>query len=358
MNKKFFSKLLVISLLIIIAINNISYAINIEKDKLQSSLMHMFGSDVRVKTETSKNGMTGSSTLTYRAPSELELNDDQIIMREVGEIDGQRVEVSLVMNYSINEEKANFNMKTDVKEYLKYEPEEEYALGIIGLMMNHANSMLMGYLALAENLNIDLNLAATYFDQCMPFGIVDEEEYDPNVITCDLYTRKLYFDEETEAIDSSLEINLEELSKIKQSHLDGTVETTIEFLNEYKDNGNTGNENKNESTNENNIENNTNNVVNNKANNTVNNTTNNVVNNTTNNTVNKVVNNTANNVTNKNANKVNNVTNNQTVKPVDNTTSNKIIPAAGSETICYIFISLVALSVFIYIKLRTYDDVK
>ena len=51
MNRKILGKLLIILLLITIAVNNVSYAININKENFKKALMHIFASSIKILTE-------------------------------------------------------------------------------------------------------------------------------------------------------------------------------------------------------------------------------------------------------------------------------------------------------------------
>ncbi|MBR3614799.1 MAG: hypothetical protein IKL55_06445 [Clostridia bacterium] len=363
MNRKILGKLLIILLLITIAVNNVSYAININKENFKKALMHIFASSIKILTESKTEGFSGSFSTTYNAPTEIKIEEDKILLKEIGEVDGETKEYTMEIDYAIENNMVEFSMESDVKEYLAVAGKDENpGLAMIGLVFLHNNSMTASYLAVADYLKIDLNTAATYFTQCANENTTkdpetsDEESDEYNETTiCDLYTRNLYYNETNGLVKSSIKINITELEKVNSSLLDESVKTTIEFINEYKE---PGSENDNENTN-NTVNNSVNNSVNNttnEVNNAVNNVVNNAVNNTTNKVDNKTVNNIENNTTNKTVNK--NITNNSNSKPADNTTSNKIIPAAGSETVYYILISLVVISLLIYVKLRKYDDVK
>ena len=89
MNKKLIGKLLIVILLISIVITNVSYAVNIDKELFKKSLRHLYASDIKIATESTSEGFSGSSTTTYHAPSELEITDDKILLREKGEVDGE-----------------------------------------------------------------------------------------------------------------------------------------------------------------------------------------------------------------------------------------------------------------------------
>ena len=65
MKKIFLSKILIVILLILMVINNVSYAINIEKEQFKKSLIHMFRSDVRISNEYSMPGFSGHIAFSY-----------------------------------------------------------------------------------------------------------------------------------------------------------------------------------------------------------------------------------------------------------------------------------------------------
>ena len=373
MNKKLIGKLLIVILLISIVITNVSYAVNIDKELFKKSLRHLYASDIKSATESTSEGFSGSSTTTYHAPSELEITDDKILLREKGEVDGEAKEFTMEINYSVDNNIAKYSMETDIQDYLDIAQDENAAMALFGLIFAHSSSMTVSYLTIADYLNIDLNTAASYYDQCAykeqlknaGTGSTDEDSDEYNeTITCDLFTRNLYYNSTTGIIKSSIEVNIDEVEKINSSLLDGTVKTTIEFVNEYKENGSDNNENVNNEVNNtvNNTTNNTtNNTVNNTADNTVNNTANNAVNstNTNTNTTNNTANNTSYNVVLNytNTNKTNN-TGNNTIIIRDNTTTNKVIPAAGESSVYCFLVALTVASIYTYIKLKQYDDVK
>ena len=51
-----------------------------------------------------------------------------------------------------------------------------------------------------------------------------------------------------------------------------------------------------------------------------------------------------------------NVSNNTTNQAKDNTVANKIIPAAGGTTVYCIVLSLIAISLLIYVRIRKIDE--
>lgn len=367
MNRKLLGKLFIAVTLIVMVISNVSYAINIDKITFKKSLMHLFASDLKLKTESTGEGFSGSSSIGYDAPAEITITDDKVLLKETGEVDGEQKEFAMELNYAIEDNIVKFSMESDINKYLDVAGEDTNpALAMFALIMMHSSSMSVSYLTVADYLNVDLNTALTYFDQLANAeaqknaGTSDDEsdEYD-DTVTTPLFTRNLYYNNVTGIIKSSIEVNVDEVEKITEASLDGTVKSTVEFVNEYKEQA-PGNNNEN-------VNNEVNNTVNNAVNNTVNNTANNTVNNTNTNTnkTNNTVNNTANNVvnnTNTNSNKANNVVNNapnnNTIIIRDDTTTNKIIPAAGESSIYYFLIALTIASIYAYVKLKQYDDVK
>ena len=360
MNKRILSKLLIIVLLVIMVINNISYAINITKDDLKKSLHKIFGSDIEIetifKTEVipgegvtieGDGTVTSTSKTTYDAPTEVSITDSQIILKEVE--DGQ--EMLIKIDYTLENNKCIFDMNSSLKDFGMDENDpESSAFMLIGILMMQSEAMANGFMAAADYLGIDLNLAHSYYSQIINFaeeGQKDDEGVYSQIMESDVFKYILTYNENTINVHSNIEIDVEKLAELTDADLNGKAISTVKLLN--TPNLEDGNEE------ENTVDNN---ETNNTVNNTTNNTVNNAVNNTTNNTVNKTNNNVVNNTVNNVANKVNNIVNNSSSKTADNTTSNIKIPAAGSETMYYILSSVVTISILVYIKLRKYDDVK
>ena len=366
MNRKFFSKLLVIILLLIIVINNISYAVNITKEDFKKSLNKIFGSDIEIETifktkvEVGEGvtiegdgTVTSTSRTTYEAPAEVEVTDSQIILKEIE--DGQ--EMLIKIDYTFEDNKCIFNINSGLKDFgLDESKPEEAVFMLLAILMMQSEAMANGFMATADSLGINLDLAHSYYSQITSFsedGQKDENGIYSQTMESDVFKYTLNYNENTINVQSNIEIDMDKLSKLDNSYLNGNAKSTVKLLNTPSFEGGNNDEKQENNT----VNNTTNNIVNNTTNNTVNNTTNNTTNNTVNKTNNNIVNNTVNNVVNKTANKVNKVTN-QNTKPADNTTSNIKIPAAGSETFYYIIASMVTISLLIYIKLRKYDDVK
>lgn len=354
MNRKFFSKLLIIILLIIMVINNISYAVNANKDDFKKSLHKIFGSDIEIETTfktkiepgegvtvEGDGVVTSTSKTTYEAPAEVSVTDSQIILKEIE--DGQEMQVKI--DYTFENNKCVFDMNSTLKDFgIDESNPEGAAFMLIAILMMQSEAMANGFMAVADCLDINLDLAHSYYSQIV--SLQEDGEKDANgiysqIMESDIFKYSLTYNENTIEVQSKIEIDIDKLSKLTDADLNGNAKSTVKLLNTP----NIDDENEDENT--------TNNAITN-TNNSVNNTTNNIVNNTTNNVVNKVSNNVVNNTT----NKVNNVASNQNVKPVDNTTTNKIIPEAGSESVFCILTSLVIISLLMYVKLRKYDDIK
>ena len=358
MNIKFFRKLLIIILLIIMVINNISYAININKADFQKSLYKIFGSDIEIETIfktkiepgegvtiEGDDTVTSTSKVTYDAPDEVSITDSQIILKELE--DGQ--EMLIKIDYTFENNKCAFDMNYSLSDFGMDESNpESAAFMLIALLMMQSEAMANGFMAAADCLNISLDLAHSYYSQIVSLQQEGQKNADgiySQVIESDVFKYSLIYNENTIEVQSNMEIDMDELSKLTENDLNGNAKSTVTLLNTP----NIDDENEDENTNNNNL--------NNTSNNTVNNTTNNIVNQTSNNAVNNTIN-TVNNVADNTTNKVNNVANNQNTKPVDNTTSNKIIPAAGSKSLFGILTSFVIVSLLMYVKFRKYENIK
>lgn len=363
MNKKVLSKLLVVLLLVIMVINNISYAVNITNDDLKGAFRKIFGSSFEVETKmkmevtfepgdegvtVENENSTGTSTVTstYTAPNELEITDSQIILKESEE--GK--EFAFKIDYVLEDNVLKFESKLtqdDFSELLNSEDETENALLTLGLIMMGMELPKTSFLAAAEAVGVDLEVANSYYYQIDDSEVADTSEDDnqpyDETEENEIYKRRIYFDNTNLVLETYLEVYLNELAGVDENDLDGTVESKITFISTPEE----------PDTENNTVNNTTNNVTNNTSNNTTNKVANNTANNTANNVVNNKVNNVANNVVKNTSNKVNN-----TNKTVDNTVTNKIIPAAGAESLYYIVMSLMVISLLIYIKIRRFDDVK
>lgn len=310
MNKKIVSKMVVIILLLIITLTNFCYAINVTNSNLKKSIEKLFASDVKIETVTKTDNGSGTSTTTYEAPEELNVTESQIIMKESD--DGH--EIVFKINYSIEDKVAKFDMSMSPSE-IGLEDEEELALGLLGLLLVQSESMTMSFLSTAEACGIDLELANSYYNQVISsqeMGNTDENGITTQTIEDDIIKYVLKYSEDDLTIQSSIEIQLDKLAELDSTDLNGTVTSTITFLNQSSNNNSN-----------NTIENNTN------QNKTVNNTSNTAKNNTS----------TNNNI-------------------VDNTVANKIIPAAGIEKASCIILVIVTIGLLIYVKIKQYDDVK
>lgn len=365
MNRKVLSKLLIVILLLVMVINNISYAVNITKEDFKISLHKIFGSDIeietifKVKIEAGEGvtieggGATSTSKVTYEAPEEVTITDSQIILKEIEE--GQ--ETLIKIDYIFENNRCEFSINSGLKDFGMDENDAQgNVFLLLAIAMMHSEATANSFMAVADSLGIDLNLAHSYYSQVISFqedAEADQSGKTTQVVEDDIFNYTLSYDENTMNVQSSIQIDMDKLSKLDNSYLNGDAKSTVKLLNtpnlddEKPVENNTNNEN-----------NSNNNVANNSVNNIVNNTVTNVVNNTSKNTTNNVINNTTNKVVNNTTDKAKNVVNNTANKAIDNTTSNKIIPAAGSETAYFIVLSMVVISLLIYIKLRKYDDVK
>lgn len=353
MNKNILSKVLVIIILLILVINNISYAINITKIDLEKSLKKIFLNTIEIEVISKAEVIPGegvtiegddsfefSSSVTYHKKDELTLTDSKIILKDKNSDGSEEV---TELEYSIEDNK--FKVKTEVQ------LDEDMGFEILAAIFEQSELITRSYLAIADLVGIDLALASQYYSEVSAeegtseklegIGEITEEEVEEEVIA--LIETKEFKQESTIYPDllftNVLEINLEELSKLTEENLKDELYTTIKIIDssEEKPENNT-------------VNNAIDNKVNNTTNNQVNNKVNNIVNNTSNNKVNNIVNNTTNN-------KVNNVTTNK-VNNTDNTLSNKIIPAAGGKTVYFIIMSMITVSLLVYAKIRKYDDVK
>ena len=338
MNKKTLIKILLILILVIMVITNISYAVNITKNDLKESLAELLSSNIEIETTSiteivpeegvtieGDNTVTATSTLKYSAPDEVIVNDSKIILKDYDENDKTNF-IAIEMDYVLENNKAKFNLELSPETFGKDETYiEENPLFIIALVLTPAEIMSTNYLAVADSLGIDLNLAASYYNQGM-INTNKENNYEKDyneIYENDIYKYTFSYKESEIKTTSILEVNLDELAKLNNTYLDGTATSIVKVSNNPKD----------ENNDDNNISN---------TNNTVNNTVNN-----TNKTEDKLVNNTSNEVTNQPQNKAK-----------DNTVANKKIPAAGAETIYYLMLSIVVIALALYVKIRKYDDVK
>ena len=350
MNKKTLIKILLI--LVIMVITNISYAVNITKNDLKESLAELLSSNIEIETTSiteivpeegvtieGDNTVTATSTLKYSAPDEVIVNDSKIILKDYDENDKTNF-IAIEMDYVLENNKAKFNLELSPETFGKDETYiEENPLFIIALVLTPAQIMSTNYLAVADSLGIDLNLAASYYNQGM-INTNKENNYEKDyneIYENDIYKYTFSYKESEIKTTSILEVNLDELAKLNNTYLDGTATSIVKVSNNSKDENNDDNNISNNVTEDNNLANNTSNT-----NNTVNNTVNN-----TNKTEDKLVNNTSNEVTNQPQNKAK-----------DNTVANKKIPAAGAETIYYLMLSIVVIALALYVKIRKYDDVK
>lgn len=352
MNKKTLIKILLILILVIMVITNISYAVNITKNDLKESLAELLSSNIEIETTSiteivpeegvtieGDNTVTATSTLKYSAPDEVIVNDSKIILKDYDENDKTNF-IAIEMDYVLENNKAKFNLELSPETFGKDETYiEENPLFIIALVLTPAEIMSTNYLAVADSLGIDLNLAASYYNQGM-INTSKENNYEKDyneIYENDIYKYTFSYKESEIKTTSILEVNLDELAKLNNTYLDGTATSIVKVSNNPKDENNDDNNISNNVTEDNNLANNTSNT-----NNTVNNTVNN-----TNKTENKLVNNTSNKVANQPQNKAK-----------DNTVANKKIPAAGAETIYYLMLSIVVIALALYVKIRKYDDVK
>lgn len=359
MNVKKLSKLVTITALIVMLTNNISYAFNLTKNDLKESLTKFFKSDIKFETKVSSNGVSSSVSSTYRAPTEFSITDDTIILREVGEIDGEEVELIHTIEYSLEENIATFRMDSDLETVVEGETDPNgIVTSILAELFLQNNSMMMTYLSIADFFNVDIEVAASYYNQIETSNsVIDDNEITgiyTQTISCDSFKRILKRHNDTGLIESSIEINIENLSKIDESFLNEGAKTTVTFLNEPTDDENSTTDEEDDNTSNNTPDNTTNDTENNTPDDTTDNTEDNITNNTTDNSENDTTNNKNNNIVN---NTVTNNTPNNTVL-VDNTTSDEIIPAAGTESIYCILMCFTIVSLVIYIKLRKYDDVE
>lgn len=352
MNKKTLIKILLILILVIMVITNISYAVNITKNDLKESLAELLSSNIEIETTSiteivpeegvtieGDNTVTATSTLKYSAPDEVIVNDSKIILKDYDENDKTNF-IAIEMDYVLENNKAKFNLELSPETFGKDETYiEENPLFIIALVLTPAEIMSTNYLAVADSLGIDLNLAASYYNQGM-INTNKESNYEKDyneIYENDIYKYTFSYKESEIKTTSILEVNLDELAKLNNTYLDGTATSIVKVSNNSKDENNDDNNISNNVTEDNNLANNTSNT-----NNTVNNTVSN-----TNKTEDKLVNNTSNEVTNQPQNKAK-----------DNTVANKKIPAAGAETIYYLMFSVVVIALALYVKIRKYDDVK
>lgn len=356
MNKKTLIKVLSILILVIMVITNISYAVNITKDDLKESLKKLLSSNIEIETKCitevipeegvtieGDNTVTTTTTLKYSAADEVIVNDSKIILKDYDENDKTKF-IAIEIDYALENNKAKFNLELSPETFGKDESYvEENPLFILALVLTPAEIMSTNYLAVADSLGIDLNLAASYYNQKM-INTNKEKDYEKDyneTYENDIFKYTFSYKESEIKTTSNLEVNLDELAKLNNTYLDGSATSIVKVSNNPKDENNDDNNIANNVTEDNNLANNTSN-----KNNTVNNTVNNSVNNT-NKTENKIVNNTSNKIANQAQNKAK-----------DNTVANKKIPAAGAETIYYLILSIVVIALLLYVKIRKYDDIK
>ena len=180
MNKKTLIKILLILILVIMVITNISYAVNITKNDLKESLAELLSSNIEIETTSiteivpeegvtieGDNTVTATSTLKYSAPDEVIVNDSKIILKDYDENDKTNF-IAIEMDYVLENNKAKFNLELSPETFGKDETYiEENPLFIIALVLTPAEIMSTNYLAVADSLGIDLNLAASYYNQGM-----------------------------------------------------------------------------------------------------------------------------------------------------------------------------------------------
>lgn len=340
MEKNVVTKVLIIVVLILLIVNNLSYAANITKDNLKKSLAKMFASDIEIKMETKSDIGTSSSTMNYTAPSEVNVTDSQILLKEIEE--GQ--EMVFEIDYLIEDNKVKYFMEANVSDFNPAN-DEEAAMFVFAILMMEYESMQLAYLSTAEALGIDLEIANSYYSQLINENnseMANEISTDENTdifIENELFKYVLKYDVDNLLMETELHIDVDKLSVLNEDMLDGTIDTTITFLNTPK-------EDEDDITNNTNIENNVNNVVNNAIENKV---SNNVVNNT-------LTNNTIENKMSNNVLQIEN-SNNTANTNKDNTVADKIIPAAGESRLIVFLFCMIVLSVRMYIKMKQYDEI-
>lgn len=350
MNKTLIFKFIAIMLLVILTLTNISLAINLTNDKLKGSMEKIYSSKIEVEVESKTqiipgdgvtiegdDTVTSTSSLTYDKPGEVIVDDSKVIIKEVDEESGQKMELTFdylladnILTIKSESTFADFGIQNN-GEYS--EPELAFASMMFLLMQNQILST--GYIAACDAIGQDINLAYSYYSQISNAATLNGSQtegavnLESNVFKTNIKMEGAGFD--TKFL-SNIEINLDNLAALKESDLDGTAKATVTIISS----GNVQN--------------------NNTVNNTVNNIVNNSVNNVANNTVNNAVNNVANNVVN-NTNKVaNNIVNNSTIKVVDGTTTNKVIPETGLSTfVQYAIIAMVIISLTFYFRIRMID---
>ena len=107
MNKKIFSKLLIVLILIVMVINNISLAVNIAKEDFEASINKFFGSEISIRTVASSDGFSSDvSTVYHGEDSEIVISDDKITLTERGEVNGEIKELVHTINYEIKDNKT------------------------------------------------------------------------------------------------------------------------------------------------------------------------------------------------------------------------------------------------------------
>lgn len=320
---RFFIKTITLILLVSILLSNFCYAIT--NDSLKNSLTKIFGSNIKIETFVENESTSGSSTTTYTAPSELIINDNQIILTET---DGE-ASTSYKIDYLLENNTIEYIMDSDLMDLnLENNNAEESAMSLFVLLMLQNQSMQLCYLATADSLELDLEVANSYYSQLLSEQsetIEDETlgtqttKYENDIFT---YT----VTSSGESVDnvrmlSSMIINLENLSKVTENNLDGTTKSVITITdtpvideNEPEENLNT-------------------------------NTENNITENTTNTTQN--TNSIENTVVNRNVIHLN----------TDNTVANTTIPAAGTNSSSFIIIFIIALGLFFYSRSKYYDEI-
>lgn len=321
---KIMNKIVLLVLILTILLSNFCYAIELTNETLKASLKKLFSSNIKIETCVENESGTGSSTSSYTAPSEIIIDDNQITLTE---IEGEN-KLSYKIDYLLENNSLEFIIDSSFIDYkVSTDSAEDTAMSLFMLLMLQSQSIQLSYLATADSLGLDLEIANSYYSELLSLEAETIEDsttgeqiskYENDIFT---YTIKTSGESaETFSMLSSMIINLDNFSKITESDLSGTTKSVIIISNTPIPDTNQPDEKPEE-----NIEN---------------------------------VENTSNTVTNTIENQTNDVSNRNVIHVnTDNTVANTIIPSAGTTSSSFIILLLIALGLFFYSRSKYYDDI-
>ena len=321
---KIMNKIVLLVLILTILLSNFCYAIELTNETLKASLKKLFSSNIKIETCVENESGTGSSTSSYTAPSEIIIDDNQITLTE---IEGEN-KLSYKIDYLLENNSLEFIIDSSFIDYkVSTDSAEDTAMSLFMLLMLQNQSIQLSYLATADSLGLDLEMANSYYSELLSLEAETIEDsttgeqiskYENDIFT---YTIKTSGESaETFSMLSSMIINLDNFSKITESDLSGTTKSVITISNTPIQDTNQPDEKPEE-----NIEN---------------------------------VENTSNTATNTIENQTNDVSNRNVIHVnTDNTVANTIIPSAGTTSSSFIILLLIALGLFFYSRSKYYDDI-